>query len=239
MAILINGMLKGRLGNQVFSIINGQNYVRPVRKNGPPTEAMKARQELFARAGKLCKALKLQINEHIKIKVGYNIMCTKMMSSLVYWITAYCKGGMQKGNTSEYFYDCDFTSEKTLRNTLRVPLEFSIPEKGLIQLKIKSFNPIHNIVAPHYTSQVECKIVAAGALAIDGTPTGSVTEILHFDYNDRQVAEQVIDLQIPTPEGALIVIAMSLQYKLFAATFGKNNHNATYAPAGIVHALYV
>jgi hypothetical protein len=57
MAILINGLLKGRIGDKIYCIKKDRNSTRPVRKVTKHSEAQLARQRLFAKAGNMCKAI--------------------------------------------------------------------------------------------------------------------------------------------------------------------------------------
>ena len=244
MALLTGGILAGnvtgKLGGYIFSVRNGKTYVRPVQKRtGPVSEASKAQQDRFARAGKICRSLKLQIEESITVPAGHKIMHTKLMSSLVHWVAAYSKGMLKKGDNSEYFKDCVFINGNSVRERWQVPLEFSNPAMGMIRLKIPAFIPVDRLRVPPYTSHVECKIVVAGAMIIDGAPTGSCTTMLRIDYNDKEVPEKIIDLWVPAREGALMVTAMGLEYKLYNRGGGDKNHDTRFMPSGIMNAIYV
>ena len=62
---------------------------------------------------------------------------------------------------------------------------------------------------------------------------------LRLDYNDKRVSAKIIKMNMPAPKGALIVTAMSLEYKLCKNGLLEKSTDKKFMPAGIVSELYV
>jgi hypothetical protein len=236
MAIILNGLLSGKLGNNIYFIRNKKNYVRSAHQR-KERAVSHPRCILFSRAARMCRSLRQQILPAINIPKG-NVMYTGLMSSLLKWIR-FADNPLLNKNQLSCFDNCTFTAGKHVRNTWYIPLKVTRVSKGVVQLKIPAFIPELHIKAPACTVFVECKIVVAGSLASDGSATGSCSVTLRLDYNGKRVPEKIIKMNMPAPKGALIVTAMSLEYTTCKNGLLEKSTDKKFMPAGIVSTLYV
>ena len=237
MAIIINGLLSGKLGNNIYFIRNKKNYVRSAYQRRERA-ASNPRCILFSRAARMCRSLRQQMLPVINLPKG-NVMYTSLMSSLLKWIRFADNPLLHKNEQLHCFDNCTFTVGNHVRNIWNIPVKVTRASKGLVQLKIPAFIPELHIKAPAYTAFVECKIVVAGSLASDGSATGSYSATLRLDYNGKRVPEKIIKMNMPAPKGALIVTAMSLEYTTCKNGLMEKCTDKKFMPAGVVNVLYV
>ena len=238
MAILINGLLKGRLGNNIYYIKNGKNFSRPVRKITTRSEAQLARQQLFARAGKICKTVHKDINENITQQERH-LVYPRLMSCMLHLVRGLDKHVLTTGNCSTWFKPCKFNNSFSVRERWHVDVDLAHVADGLLRLTIPAYIPARELNAPAHTNYVECKMLATGCNIHDGASTGSYATVLKIDYNDTEIPAQQIDLAIPTPPGSLIVVCMSLEYALYGRGAETINSNTRYMPSGVTAAILV
>ena len=238
MAILINGLLKGRIGDKIYCIKNGRNYTRPVRKVTKNSEAQLARQKLFAKAGNMCKALYKEINENITQQERH-LVYPRLMSCMLHVVRGLNTHVLKKGDCKVWFGKCKFNNSDPVSDRWYVKTELVQAADGTLQLTIPAYNPYLKIKAPAHTCQVRCKILAAGCSVADGSLTGSFTTVLMIDYTDHEIPEQVIDITMPTPADSLILLCMSLEYVLHGRGMETINSDTRYMPSGVTAALLI
>jgi len=238
MAILINGLLRGRLGNNIYYIRNGESFSRPVRKIANRSEAQLARQQLFAQAGKMCKTLHRNINENITQQERH-LVYPRLMSCMLHVVRGLDKNIVTTGNCSTWFKPCKFNNSFSVRERWHVDIELVHAADGLLQLKIPAYNPVRDLNAPAHTRDVDCRILTTGCNIKDGAATGICTRVLKIDYTDADTPELIIDLAIPTLPGTLILLCMSLEYVLYGIGREMINTNTRYMPSGVTAAILV
>ncbi len=236
MAILINGLLKGRLGNNIYYIKNGKNYSRPVRKVTNHSEAQLARQQLFAQAGRMCKTLNKAINENI-IQLQRHLVHPRLMSCMLHLVKNLDDTVLKKGSCGAWFKSCKFNDSFSVRERWHVAFELTHHGDGLLRLKIPAYHVLHALNAPSHTSYVNCTILATGCNTQDGSPTGSCTKVLKIEYTDAELPEQVIDIAVPATPGSLVLLCMSLEYTLYGRGAETINTNQRYMPSSVVDAI--
>jgi len=240
MAVLIGGILggqiQGRLGGNVYSTRNGKTYVRSVAKRtAPVTEAAKAQQELFSKAGIMCSHLYTAIKTSITLP-SLTEMHGKIMSAMLHWL----KGHPLKGDHTSFFKGCIPAKCVSLTERWCRHVQVSHKGNGVIRITIPSLIPVAEFIAPPQTASVTCRMVVAGLLAADGSLTGTSTQSVTFDYGDKKVPEVVMELSIPHREDSLIVTVMSLEFnKCYGHKHYDMSRDARYMPVGIVNAMYV
>ena len=238
MAILINGLLKGRLGDKIYYIKKGRNYTRPVRKVTQHTPAQLARQQLFAKAGNICKALYKEINENIT-QLERHLAYPRLMSCMLHLVRGLNTNVLKKGNCDVWFCKCRFNNSDPVSDRWMIKTELIHAEDGRLQLTIPAYNPHRELKAPAHTSAIRCRILAAGCSVADGSSTGSFTTVLTIDYTDHEIPAQAIDIAMPTPADSLILLCMSLEYVLHGRATETINTNPRYMPSGVTAAILV
>lgn len=161
------------------------------------------------------------------------------MADTLHWLQALDNDTIKENKGMRYFYNCSFTDSHTVQERWCVNLTVTHTRDDALQLHIPSFVPLSELWAPPHPEYIECHIVAAGAMAQTGAATGSCSAKLRFNYNENEIAAQVIDLALPTPKGSLLRIAISLEYKLYGNMLTTEIANKMYMPARVVDALYV
>jgi hypothetical protein len=134
-----------------------------------------------------------------------------------------------------FINDFQFNAGTAVAERWKLPLTVTQPLAGLIQVHIPAFVPTAVIKALAHTTVVECIITAASCLLTDGTVLGSSTKQFSVSYTDSLVNAQVISLEVPTNNKALVITACRLQYQLTGTEYCSN---PAFMPASVIDARY-
>ncbi len=230
--------LTGRIQNLVFYKLGDRYCVRTIPQKVKQTKATKARGKQFGVASRAGAALRGQLLTAIPFPSDNN-MQTRLVTAIYRYLQSVEKIQPEQVDQLAYLDGFQFTNGYTIQERWNVLLSITRdPESGL-QLNIPSFVPVKNISAPAETVAIVCEISAGGFDRATGNPTGGFSTSLRFEYNNVEVPAQVIQMPLPTPQGSVIVTAISLEYNMI-----KNGHEApvkkkAFMPSGIVSAMYV
>jgi len=230
--------LTGRIQNLVFYKLGDRYCVRTIPQKVKQTKATKARGKQFGVASRAGAALRRQLLPMIPFPSDNN-MQTRLVSAIYGYLRSIGNALPEQVDQLAHIDGFQFTTGCTILERWKVRLTVSRQAEGGLQLHIPAFTPAKNISAPAETVAVVCGISAGGFDRTTGNPTGGFSTSLRFEYNSDEVAAQVIPVPIPTPQGSVIVTAISLEYKMM-----KNGHKVpvnkkAFMPSGIVSATYV
>ena len=240
MAILVNGflgsgLLRGRVGDKIYSVKNGKNYVRQVSmRTAPPTEAMIAHQQRFALAAGICRTLRNEMKKYITFSNPVE-MQGKMASAMMGWLKRHHTSPAEKGDHTEAFGKCMLSKSSFLTERWKNRITFSHATDGIVSITIPEFIPGELLPVTAQASYVLCVIVVAGVAVDTGELTESWLKEISFKHNHTVVPAQTIDLPLEAAAGSLIVTAMSLEFHTGSTGMSLD---ARYRPAGIVNVEY-
>ena len=233
----MNVQITGRIQNMVFYKLGDRYCVRTVPQHVKQTKATKARGKQFGVASRAGAALRRQLLPVIPFPSDNN-MQTRLVSAIYGYLRSVGNASPEQVDQLAYIDGFQFTTGCTILERWKVPLIVSPRAEGGLQLHIPYFTPAKNISAPAETVAVICKISAGGFDRATGNATGGFDTSIRFDYNGVEVPAQVIQMPLPTPQGSVIVTAISFQYQMM-----KNGHETpankkAFMPAGIAGAMY-
>jgi hypothetical protein len=163
-------------------------------------------------------------------------MQTRLVSALFAWLRAYDPASPSGDVTFISRYQ--FMEGSALQERWRADLEVTNPEPGRLELKIPAFVPTKKISAPAGTVTVKCVIAVAGCNIERGAATGGTSTIISYDYNNIEVAEQIVSLAVPTSAGSLVVTALSLEFLFNKSGLIQKTRNKVFMPSGVISAKY-
>lgn len=233
----VNVQITGRIQNLVFYKMGGKYYARTIPARVKQTKATKKRATEFGKASRTGKAIRQQLFPVIPFPSD-NKMQTRLVSALFQWLRSDSYDPKEPCDQVPSVSAFQFTEGSTIKERWRVPLKITVYEPGMLKLRIPAFVPVKSITAPSNTLFVKCNLAAAGCNVEKGIATGSFCTSLDFNYDHKEVAEQTISLHLPTPQGSLIVAALSLEYNFVKNGYLQKTMNTAFMPAEVVYAMY-
>lgn len=229
----------GRIGNVIHYKMGDKFYSRAAPRKYKQTTATKAKAREFGKASSIGRIIRSNLDSLIP-----NPEDRKMQNRLVGVIFTWMQTKRDLEMSSEkesVFYDrFSFTSKGPYLGTRwKVRPEVNYSSSGLLQMKIPAFVPKKAIAAPASAADVVCKIATVAVDVNGAKETGQYQTEVVFHYDDKEVAAQTIDLKLPTPQGSLIVTAVSLEYSLAKYKSGRSDLNKAFILSEIIHTIYI
>jgi hypothetical protein len=229
--------ITGRIGDVVFYKRGDKYYARSVPAKVKQTKATKKCATQFGKASAAGKCLRHQLLPCIPFPRDVT-MQVRLVSAISAWLRS-ATDPPQPGNEVPFIKNFQFTEGGSVRERWRVTLHVTRVDDGGLQLTIPAFAPGRSISAPAGTLTVKCNIAATACNIDKGVTTGGYATSLHFDWNDKEVPEQVISLPVPARPGNLVVTAVSLEYFSIKNGVRQKTTNKAFMPAGVVSAMYL
>jgi hypothetical protein len=225
----------GRLGPTVHYKLGDTYVTRGLPRKYKQTKATKARANEFGKAVKAGATLRSMLLPAIPFPKD-NKMQTRFATALAKWMRPGATGEVNAAENISFIDEFEFTDGYPLYERWNVLLEITNPSKGLIELKIPAFIP-SSIHAPAHTVSVQCKIAAASCKYQTSDAQGQFFTSLNIPYIDVQQPEQIIQMNLPTPKGNVILMAMFLEYMVAKKGVVTQTTNSAFMPAGIIGAM--
>jgi hypothetical protein len=225
----------GRLGNLIYYKMRGKTFVRVAPSKVRQTKATKVKATVFGRASSMGKSIREQLFSVIPFPSDHK-MQIRLVSALVQWLNSF--GG--KSSDLSFIKEFDFIEKyRTVRKRWKTPLKVSISSPGLVEIKIPAMLPEEAIEFPTGAVAVVCRIAIGVCDVETGIPLASSSTELIFKFNNTKVDAQSISMKLPTLKGSLIVMGMSLTYRIRKVGYEVNYSVKSFMPAGILDAKYV
>jgi hypothetical protein len=238
MASQINVQITGKIQNLVFYKLGDKYYARSIPWKVKQTKATKKRATEFGKASRAGKCLRQQLMPCIPFPADNN-MQTRLVSAIFQWLRSASYQASAPCDPVPFVSKFPFTEGYSVRERWKVPLEITPILPGSLEMKIPAFIPVRSISAPANTVSVECRISAGGCHIEKGMATGGFSTTLRFDYNDVEVPAQTIVMPLPTPQGSLMVTAVSLVYCYIKNGQLQKTANKAFMPANVIRAMYL
>jgi hypothetical protein len=229
--------LVGRTGNIIHYRIGDKFFSRSAPRKFKQTKATKRRAGEFGRASGLASNIRSLLVSVIPEPADKK-MQGRLVATVFQWLSGLSTYASETipGELGDFSFD---ETSKPVRQRWRVAFKIKNPVPGQLQIEIPAFIPTESIVAPSFTSSVLCKIAVCVCEKEFGMHLGNFSTQMTIDYNGRQREKQIITIDLPTPKSSLVVMGVSLEYKLMKEGKLKSNHNKAYMPSGIVDAILV
>ena len=162
-------------------------------------------------------------------------------TSLMYqWLNELKQDPIQKPGSISLLEGFQLTADDpSLWRRWRMPWQIDLFARGLLKLSIPAFVPAEIISAPRGTVSVVCEVAAASYDLKRQLITEYDSKKITVDNNRKQVAAQIISLNLPAAKGSLMISAPSLQF-MAQGKMGLKPSEATNAqPSGILSAVYL
>ena len=225
----------GRVANLIYYKMYGKTYVRIAPSSVRQTKATRAKATIFGRASKMGKVIRRQLSPAIPFPTDHK-MQIRLVSAIVQWLN----GMRGKTVNMNFIREFDFIEKfRSVRNRWKTYPKISNPSPGLIEIKIPALLPEESIELPTGAVSVICNIAVGTCDVETGRALGNASSELIFEFNNTWVEAQSISMKLPTPKGSLIVMGMSLRYRVHNKGYEADHNIKSFMPAGIVDAKYL
>ncbi len=234
MALQMETYLTGKIGNIVYFKRNGTYIARAMPVSVKVAAETKLRAGNFGLASACGKSLRQQLVAVLPDAKDRN-MQLRFSGAIAKWPGNEPAANLQPTDAVPYVCGFQFNTATGIAERWHLPLTVQQQVANMLTLQIPAFTPKLAITAPAHTISITCTITVAGSLLQTAMATGNYTTILEIPYNNIAIPAQVINLPVALPPGALVVTAMSLQYKLAGGAYCRV---PAFLPASVIDARY-
>ena len=228
-----DGNISGLVGNGVFYIMNGKNYIRSkprkrVKKRGQPPNPITTVFGIVSKNGSMMiRILKTELAFHCGLST-YNNARGWMRNQ---YAANYNEPGW---DLSARHYDmCQLNPDADLRDILFTSIMVTDKGKGKIIVSIPAMDPSKEMkTLPSATASVNIKLVVLHS-AFQGTYPYSNKEEYSFKYNKEAHPAREIIIKTDAPAGNIAIVALALELVNKDATSSRNT-NKEWLPAAII-----
>jgi hypothetical protein len=228
--------ITGKIGNVIFYKRGDNYYARSVPAKVKQTKATKKSATLFGKASAAGKCLRQQLLPCLPFPRDLT-MQVRLVSAISAWLRS-ANDPPQPGDPVPFISNFQFTEGYSIKERWSVALQVTKPEEGKLQLTIPAFVPARSLSAPAGTLTVKCNIAATACNVEKGAIAGGFSTSLHFDFNDKEVPEQIVSMPLATSPKNLVVTAVSLEYFSVKSGYPQKIVKKAFMPAGVVSAMY-
>jgi hypothetical protein len=208
-----NGIyFKGRMGNVVGSTWKGIPYLRYMPDKINQSQGTRQSVANMAYASRMGAAFRKSF-EPLLPQPKDRLTQNRFTGALKKWLQTKPLEQALPVTMLPYLTGFEFNEVSPAQARFRVHAALEENEQQQLLLKIDSFIPVQNIVAPAYTKTVNIKIAVAGCHVDTCMITGNYFEELSFSYNDDTIPSQSISLAFQAWEGNVSLALLSLQYQ--------------------------
>jgi len=229
----------GRIGNVIHYKMGDKYYSRSAPRKYTQTKASKARAEIFGRASSIGAQIRGGLSSVIP-NPSDRKMHGRLVADLFAWLQILSDNPTVKNNQPIFDPINSLNSEAvSLGSRWRVEARVINPSPGLLEIKIPALDPKKAFIAPNGAVEVICKIATTVTDIVKLTSIGRYSTEVIYPLDDQEVAEQNISIELPMPEGSLVVTGLALVYaedKYYRKKFITNN---SFLPSKIIHSIYL
>jgi hypothetical protein len=228
----------GRIGTAIHYRMGNKYYIRAMPEKFKQTRATKERAAEFGLSSKIGTSIRKILSPIVPYAPDAKTR-GRLVGVVAEWLRKHKrKPGVPFDivNLSRFQFD---VKQSSVINRWKVNIEIINPSPGLMKIKIPAFVPTQLIQTPAHTTNVVCQIGIGSVSLKDGHLQKKSKIILNFDYNDILVEEQIIVVDLPTPQESMIVTGASLNYGKLIDEELQNNTKKAFMPAGIINVLIV
>jgi hypothetical protein len=204
--------ISGKVGDVVFYMMNGKNYVRSAPRVYHTLEDAKKINTALVLATRITKAIWGDLKPVIPYPADFTVRDRLKSDTL-----NYVEKGIRKYNDPGEFLSnlngFEFTQNSLFFNldwVKIIQIRRASPET--VKIRIPAFFPKPMIDAPIRTESVTLTMAMSVCYPKTGAAVGSAVARFEFPYTDLRVPEKILVLKLPTPKKSLLVTGLSLRF---------------------------
>jgi hypothetical protein len=202
---------KGRMGNVVGATWKGIPYLRYMPDKINQTGATRQSGANMGRASRMGAAFRKSFEPLLpqpKDRTAQN----RFTGALKKWLQTKPFEQALPATALPHISGFEFNEASPAKARFRMHVTVEVNAQQQLLLKIGSFVPEQNIVAPAYTQTVNIKIAAASCHVDACTIAASYFEELSFPYNNDAIPSQTMSLPLQAEEKCVSLVLLALRY---------------------------
>jgi hypothetical protein len=235
MAIQMTTYLKGKMNNLVFYERNGVQVARVMGAAPKHTAATKKRSENFGICATLGKSLRPLLYPAIPFPKNKS-MQGKFSGAFAKWLGLRDILSIPPTNEIPFVTGFPFNPETSIAERCKVPFAVSHTTANELVIQLPAFVPSSAISAPANTIALEFSFAAASCMLSNGTAPGGDVKKIIIPYDHQTVNASQVQLFINTEPGAIVITALSLDYRL---ANGLLSNNTAFMPSAVIDARFI
>jgi hypothetical protein len=230
----------GRIGKVIHYKMGDKYYSRSAPRKFTQTKATKASAKLFGRASGISAKIRAGLDSVIPNSSDRK-MHARLVAEVFAWLQVAADQPADESNQPKFDPANSLnTKAVSLESRWRqFPVRVVNPSTGLLEIKIPAFVPGKSFIAPAGAVEVICRIAIAVTDITKITSVGQYSTEIIYSLDDLEVSEQTIAVELPMPDGSLVVTGLALQYaedKYFRKKIITDN---SFLPSRIISAMYL
>jgi len=230
----------GRIGNVIHYKMGDKYYSRSAPRKYTQTKATKAMARIFGRASAIGALIRSGIHSVIP-NPSDRKMHGRLVADLFAWLQILSDNPAGKNKQPIIDPQNSLNSEAvSLGSRWRnIVTEVVNPHPGLLEIKIPGLVPKKTFIAPEGAVEVICKIATTVTDINNIISVGHYSTEIVYPLDDQEVAEQTISIELPMPEGSLVVTALALEYSEEKYSRRRIITDNSFLPSRIIHSMYL
>lgn len=229
----------GRIGNVIHYKMGDKYYSRSAPRKYTQTKATKAKAKVFGKASGIGAQIRVGLSSVIPNSSDRK-MHGLLVSQVFAWLQTLSSNSTEIRN-EPIFDPLNSLNSKAVSLGARWRNKFPVinSSPGLLEIKIPSLVPKETFFLPDGAEEVICKIATTVIDISNIASIGQYATEVNYLLNDQEVAEQTISIELPMPEGSIIVTGLGLVYtqdKYFRKHIIADN---SFLPSKIIHSMYL
>jgi hypothetical protein len=230
---------RGRIGNVIHYKMGNKFYSRSAPVKYEQTDASKASAKVFGKASSIGALIRKGLSSVIPNSFDRK-MHGRLVAEIFTWLQIVRDRPAAKNNQPRFDFLYSLNSEAPrLSSRLNVDVQVINPSRGMLEIWIPPFVPKQAIIAPPATVEVICRIATA---VIDLNNIKSIgrhrAEII-YPLDDNEAPGQTIPVELPMPEGSLVVTGLSLVYAVDKDETRNIVSDNAFLPSKIIKMFYL
>jgi hypothetical protein len=205
----------------------------------PHTVGTKKAATIFGKASSIGAVLRSHILPGLSLE-SYKGFQNRLTVAIAAWLRSNPAGEeIRPSENIEQLTEVNYDEKgKSIDTLWRIHRVVRLTEPGVLELIIPAFNPVKDLSVAPGTKTVSFALSTA-SVALDARAHGNAAFEFSFDYDDRQIEERIIRLELPTPARSLLVTAASLKCMTTRYQKPVQINPTIYGPASIISAMYL
>jgi hypothetical protein len=230
---------RGRIGNVIHYKMGKKFYTRSAPKKYEQTEASKAAAKIFGKASAIGALVRGDLSSVIPSPSDRK-MHGRLLAKIFEWLQIVNNDQPQNRYPPNLeSFDSLNLEAPSLESRWRVKAQVTNLSPGVLEIKIPALVPKKAFIAPEGAVEVICKIATAVTDIHNVVSIGRFSTEIIYPLDEQEVPEQTISIELPMPEGSLVVTALALEYSEDRYKRRRIITNNLYLPSKIIHSIYL
>jgi hypothetical protein len=230
---------RGRIGNVIHYKMGNKFYSRSAPVKYEQTDASKASAKVFGKASSIGALIRKGLSSVIP-NASDRKMHGRLVAEISTWLQIVRDRPAAKNNQPKFDFLYSLNSEAPrLSSRLNVEVRVLNPSPGMLEIWVPALIPKQAFIAPPEASEVICRL-ATTVIDINKIKTlGKYKVEIVYSLDDKEVPGQTIPVELPMPEGSLVVTGLSLVYALEKDDTRNIVTDNAFLPSKIVKMFYL